>query len=414
MDESLQIGRQEQDALVRSVSLINDVVKQMKQIPELPSEKPTDNHPLTKVEFGNEDGIYTYMKDYDYPYRGYPYYEFVDRIDAVKKISRGIQSGFYHGLKKSWLRWLLIPFIPTLGRSVFWSFCYSFDRLFDRMKMRPNRFSEPVRELFRAASISWGDESEEIADLRKMLRNIECHILEFDNAYRFRVQDIVPEINKDNLRKNPRQEINRLLDIWIERETVVDVKNSWVLLRLFNNWYLRFDKPLRQMIVRILLEIDPERVKMIDGDKYFAIPRKDYTFGFMINPSETDKKLIAKTRMQRKFDEDREKIQKQSTIEHQFLQSKHQAEQQKVASAPENSAKLIEEQRQLDEKFKLVLQQNQQQFEIANQKVIANNLTDEQKKIYTKQQAELVALDKSYDERLDKLDRQYLTEKLKI
>lgn len=353
--ESIQIGRAEQEALVRSVSMMSDVSKRMKQIPVLPSEIPTDNHPLTRVEFPEEDGVLTYMAGYDYPYRGYPYYEFVDKIDIIKKISRGIQSGFYHGLKQSKLKWLLIALIPTLGRSVFWAFCYSFDRLVARTPMRVNRFSESVRELHRAASISWGDETQELSDLRKMLRNIECMILEFDNAYRFRFQDLVVEIDKDALRKNPRKEINRLMDIWISRESVEDVKNSWVLLKLFNNWYLRFDRGLRQMIVRVLLELDPEKCKLSVEDKYFATPRVDYIFGFMLYPTADDTKLIKKVRLQKAVEKETAEIQKRSTFEHNLLKQVHLRE-----NAPES--KIKDEIEQLDNKFQQELDQVERNY----------------------------------------------------
>jgi len=112
-EKSLQLGREQQEALVQSVSMMNEVAKRIKQIPELPSEKPIDNHPLLRVEMPDEGEVFTYMEGYDYPYRGYPYYEFVDKIDLIKKLSRNAQSGFYHGLKNLKWKWLLIPLIPV-------------------------------------------------------------------------------------------------------------------------------------------------------------------------------------------------------------------------------------------------------------------------------------------------------------
>lgn len=317
--DSLQIGRTEQDKLIQSVALMNEVAKRLKQVAELPSEKPTDNHPLEKVEFPEESGVFTYMKGYDYPYRGYPYYEFVDKIDLVKKLSRNLQSGFYHGLKNNWFKWLLIPLIPTLGKQLFWAFTYTFHRLIDRFQMRTNRYSQAVSEIYRAASVSWSDETPKATELRKMLRDIECMILEFDNAYRFRVQDILPELNKEELVISPIHEINRILDIWIERENGEDIKNSWRLLKLFTSYYLRFDRSLLRTITRVLLEIDPAKVQMTVEDKYFAIPRTDYKFAFMVNPNKDDQKLMAVVKLQKSYDDTKIGIQKQSTIEHDLL-----------------------------------------------------------------------------------------------
>lgn len=318
-EASLQVGRAEQDKLIQSVSMINEVAKRLKQIPELPSEKATDNHPLVKVEFPDEGEVFTYMQGYDYPYRGYPYYEFVDRIDVVKKLIRNLQSGFYHGFKNRWYRWLLIPLVPFVGRQVFWAFVYTFKRVVDRTPMRINRFSQFVQEVHRAFSISWSDETPQITELRKWLRDIECMILEFDNAYRFRGQDLAVEINKHALEHDPIKELLRLIDIWISREKVVDVKNSWELLKLFVQYYLRFDQPLLKLFTRTLLELDLEKCALTDNDKYFAHPRKDYTFGFQITPTEADQKLIAKSDLQRAFDDKVNQIRKDSTVEHELL-----------------------------------------------------------------------------------------------
>lgn len=348
-EESLQVGRAEQEKLVQSVSTMNEVAKRIKQIRELPSEVPTDNHPLTKVEFPDEGEVLTYMQGYDYPYRGYPYYEFVDRIDVIKKLIRNLQSGFYHGLKDRWYRWLLVPLVPFLGRSVFWAFTYTFKRVIDRTPMRPNRYSQFVQEVYRAFSVSWSDESPQITELRHWLRDIECMILEFDNAYRFRGQDLAVEINKENLRKNPIEELCRLIDIWIEREKVIDVKNSWLLLKLFVRYYLRFDKPLQKIFTRTLLELDLSKCAMTDNDKYFAVPRKDYNFGFQINPTEADQKLISKALLQRSHDDNLIAIRAESTIEHDMLKRTYDV---KINQLPPTTEQNLEEQnKQIQESF---------------------------------------------------------------
>lgn len=353
-EKSLQVGRTEQDQLVQSVTMMNEVAKRLKQVAELPSEKPTDNHPLTKVEFPDEAEVFTFMQGYDYPYRGYPYYEFVDKIDLIKKLSRNLQSGFYHGLKNTWLRWLLIPLIPTLGKQIFWACTYTFHRLIDRFQMRTNRYSQFVGELHRAASLGWSDESPKTIELRKMLRDIECMILEFDNAYRFRVQDILPELDKVALQDNPILEINRVLDIWISREKTQEIKDSWRLLKLFTSYYLRFDKKLLKIITRVLLELDIAKCAMTNEDKYFAVPRKDYHFGFQINPSADDQKLIAKALLQRGFDSELDSIRKLSTIEHDIL-SKSQGTEDEV--------------KKLDKQFENQLLQAEKEYLIKKAKI---------------------------------------------
>lgn len=399
-NDVIEFGRQEQQDLIKTVSMINDVAKRLKRVPELPSEKVTDSHGLTKVEFPDEEGVYTSMQGYDYPYRGYPFYEFVDKIDVIKKLSRSLQSGFYHGLKGTWTRYLLIPFIPTLGRSLFWAYTFDFHRLIDRFNMRVNRYSEFVRELYRAFSVVWADETDQITELRKMLRDIECMILEFDNAYRFRAQDLLPELDKAALKQDAVKEINRLLDIWIERENTVEIKDSWRLLKLVVNHYLRRDKQLLNLFVRVLLELEIDKCKLSVEDKYFCIPRKDYKFAFMQSPTEEDQKLIDSVKARQEKDDLIAGVKKQSTLEHEKLAELHKKQQAKNPTTPETAQKIKEEMALLDYKIQSVQAQNQQEFEKAKKKVITDNLTEEQKTMLDKQQQEVQELDDKFDKQL--------------
>ncbi len=284
MDETQpQVQSTEQSAYIENLQRMQMIVREMKEIPELPSEIPTDVHALTKVEFPEEGGVLTYMEGYDLPYRGFPFFEFVDKIDLIKKLSRQIQSGFYHALKDSPLKYLLIPLIPYLGTRLFWAFTYTFHRLIERFRLKTIRYCQFVRELHRACSIEYIGEDERIKEIRFMLRDIECMILEFDNAYRFRMQDILEEMDKEALKKDPIKEICRFLDIMIDREVKVEVKDTWRLLQMFTKYYLRFDKKFLDMIVRVLLELDIEKCKLSEEDKYYCKPRTDYVFGFQKN-----------------------------------------------------------------------------------------------------------------------------------
>jgi hypothetical protein len=270
-------------AYSNNLEQMNQIVGALKEIPKLPSEIPAegDNHALKYVEFPVEGGVLTHMDGYDHPYRGFPFFEFVDKIDLIKKISRQVQSGFFHAFMGSRLRMLLlIPLIPS-ARNIFYAYTYSFHRLIDRFKLLPNRYSKAVRELHRAFSVE-REETEQIRNLRLMLRDIECMILEFDNAYRFRVQDLLTDLNKDALRSNPIKEISRLLDVWVSREITVEIKDSWRLLKMFTKWYLRFDRKLLNLVVSVLLEINTEETKLMVEDSYFAKQRKDYSFPIRI------------------------------------------------------------------------------------------------------------------------------------
>lgn len=399
-DESLQIGRAGQEALIRQVPIMRDVAKKIKQVEELPSEIPTDEHSLIKVDFPTTGGILTYMEGYDYPYKGYPYYEFVEKIDLIKKLTRAMQSGFYHALKQNKFKRLLIPLIPSLGRSIFWACTFTFYRLIDRFKMRVDKHCTFVNELYRAFSVVHTYESEQVQQLRKMLRDIECMILEMDNAYRFRAQDLLPELNKEALRKKPIKELERILDIWIEREINVEVQDSWRLLKMVIKYYLRYDPELLNIFVQVLLELDIEKCKLSVEDKYYCIPRKDYHFGFAQNPTPEDAELIKNVQDRTKKEEERTKIKKQSTVEHDALRAKQKKEQAKIAFEPVIIDTIEREQALLDQKFALIQSENEKRYKAEKDKAAEKYFTPEQKEMFERHALELEALDKKFEELL--------------
>ena len=254
------------------------------------SEEKGDNHPLEKVEFPFE-GVYTQMGGQKFPYKGFPFFEFVERIDVVKKIGRSCLSGFWHSFKNT-NKFCLVFLIPVLFFSshVLYAFTFTLFRFLERYRLKKERYCTTVREIHRAFTEAHIEkENEKMKEFRLMVRLVVCMILEFDNAYRYRIQDILPELNKENLTRNPIKELNRLMDIMVVRENTQSIKDSWFLIKKFVYWYLRFDRKLLKMIKNILLEINLKQVALDEMDKSYCIMRKDYTFPFMSKVEEPNK-----------------------------------------------------------------------------------------------------------------------------
>lgn len=269
------------EAFIQNTRLMNSIVHEMKLVPELPSEKATDINPLQKVELPEAGGVYTYMEGHPYPYKGFPFFEFVDKIDQIKKIQRGVLSSLYHSFtKRNKLQIAFLLFVPWLFGDFVKAFVYTFYRMVDRFKLKPLRYCTAMRELYRAFSVEFHDESASEKEMRFMVRDVLCMFLEFDNAYRFRFQDIIVELNKDNL--NPSKEIVRLLELMMSREKTQEIKDTWRLVRYFLPWYLFFNKSLKKNIVAILKDLDLEKVALSDEDKHYCAERKDYNFGFKL------------------------------------------------------------------------------------------------------------------------------------
>lgn len=275
----------ETEAFIENNRLMQAVVQEMKIIPQLPSEQPKDINPLQRVEFPEEGGVLTYMGGYNHPYKGFPFFEFVDKVDVIKKIQRGVLSSLYHSLKEKRWKLLGLIFVPWLFGVLVRAFVYTFYRMVDRFKIKPIRYCTALRELHRVFTIEWHGEPEKEKEMRTMVRDVMCMFLEFDNAYRFRFQDIIVELNKENLKNDPGKEVVRLLQLMSSREKTQEIKDTWKLVTFFFPLYLKFNKSLKKSIIGILGDLDLKKLELSVEDKTFCEKRVDYQFKFMENVS---------------------------------------------------------------------------------------------------------------------------------
>ncbi len=279
---------QAHQAYMQNSASMYEIVRQMKEIPELPSEVPQtrpdgqkDLNPLEKVEFPEAGGVLTYMGGHEHPYKGFPFFEFVDKIDTIKKIQRATLSSFYHSMKKrSKFQIAFLIFVPWMFGDLVKAFIYTFYRLVERFRIKSIRYSDAIRELHRASSNEYPGEKPENKEMRQMLRDIVCMVLEFDNAYRFRFQDIIVELDKSALAKNPSKEIVRLLNLMSTREVTQEIKDTWKLVKYFLPVYLFLNKSFKQNIVDVLSDLDLQKVALTVEDEHYCKERKDYQFGF--------------------------------------------------------------------------------------------------------------------------------------
>jgi hypothetical protein len=222
------------------------------------------------------------MEGFDQPYRGFPYVDFVQLMDNLKKTGKNMMSGLYHStLKRNKL--IFLTLIPAFWvfRDACWTAIYSVWRQLERYKIKPLRYSQPIRELHRVFSGEREKESPEDKEYRFMVRDVFCMFTEFDNAYRFRLQDLMDDFNVIDFRKNPFKELKRIIAIAKERENYQDGKDRWILLETVFLNYLKFDKRLKKIIFDAFSQINTEEMTLKKEDMPYCKGRKDYTFKFM-------------------------------------------------------------------------------------------------------------------------------------
>lgn len=267
----------------RAMAQIIQAMREHAVLPESEQIKEKEINPLVKVDFPDEGGILSYLEGYEIPFLGFPFHEFVEVIDTMKKVGKGLLSGFYHFVwKNGKIKFIALPVSFWLIKRLLRILVYAFYRQVTRekFKIKPTRYCKAIRELHRAFSVDVDRERLKRKELRYMIRDLFCMVLEFDNAYRFRFQDLAVEIDKKALKKNYIKELQRIISIAEIRENTQEIKDMWILVKMLVRM-LQFDKNLKSIVVDMLHAINLEKIALNENDIQFCKPRTDYTFAFM-------------------------------------------------------------------------------------------------------------------------------------
>ena len=141
-----------------------------------------------------------------------------------------------------------------------------------------NKYCPAVREIDRALTLVIDEFfSGKLRELfHFVIRNVGCMILEEDAAYKWRAQEFFSLIDKKKLKENPMQELKRAFTIYAHREKAMPEKIRGIKKGFIA---LRFNRFLKDFIVRFILELDLEKVKLDEADWYFCLLKNSYDFG---------------------------------------------------------------------------------------------------------------------------------------
>jgi hypothetical protein len=132
---------------------------------------------------------------------------------------------------------------------------FVYNALYDYCYDNPDRYSQPVREIYRVM--------EDFPKEREMVA-----FFLGDHAYLWRLQDIFSELNKNEFAKNPGREISRLLIIMMNREISLGMKGKWEwFIKLIPTGFLLLKIFKRKLYNKILKAVDSLDIKEIEATK---------------------------------------------------------------------------------------------------------------------------------------------------
>ena len=154
--------------------------------------------PIKRVELPKEGGIKTWIWGYDVPFWGYRNREQSKVVEIVKRNLRLMVDMFFHSIKKNPLK---IVFFKKRVKKFIDRWLLFAAWAFRSYKYKPRLYSRPVRELYRVFNILIKRENNvKMKDRWRRARDVVCMILEVDQAYRYRAQDILSELNTEELK----------------------------------------------------------------------------------------------------------------------------------------------------------------------------------------------------------------------
>lgn len=214
-----------------------------------PAPGTGESKKVEDLQIASDGSVRTYIENAPYPIRFFTPHESVYLTDMYKKIvSIPLKNskilgivGFYLN-RKSTLEWMR----------------YFLDN--STILLKEEHWSQPVKEIRRV--LKGYDET---------IIDVVSIILENDMAYRYRLQDIVGEINKSNA---PIKEFRRLLDIIISREKD-GCGRMWK--RVSKYWWVFL--PFKKKIKEFLQNINIDEVKLSVEDSYWVKLNKSYNWG---------------------------------------------------------------------------------------------------------------------------------------
>ena len=230
-----------------------------------------------------ELGRFTYVSGYAFPFKGYPDVNVQKQVNILKRV---VISSLELVASRPLVYFLPLfyPFKKKIAKSLITWYAKMARAAFQNMSLvkgdqvlvggndylDPKKFCAVVRELHRVGMM-WVKDKDD--DENQVFLSF-CMAMEGDNAYRYPFQDILPEINIENLKKNTVKELDRVFVIFIRRDFTR--QKLQVIRKLLPVLY--FWKDLREFIVKFISELDMEKIKLDEGDWYWCGERWDYNF----------------------------------------------------------------------------------------------------------------------------------------
>lgn len=233
------------------------------------------------VEYPDDQAILAYYVGMKYPVKGLPYEEACNAVNIVKRMAMVYTAFANKDMLLPALGFALLPYkrkLRQLSRML-----ETFVRLAEwpltPYYLKEQYYCKTAKELLylvRTFLTKLGIDEQ----LANRVGQVVAMFMEYDNAYRYRVQDILSETTKERLLKHPITELKRLIAIFNEREqstelaTVGGKFNAVFRMLSFAFYHPKF----KAAFTDALQASQFSNLQFDEADRHHCLNRNDYQF----------------------------------------------------------------------------------------------------------------------------------------
>ena len=214
------------------------------------------------IEIPKTGGIFITYPDRPQKFAGFPHSDTVDALDSIKTFASEMILSVMRLATRNKLKTIIaILFFRKQIFIVADSMARAAFRHIRYHRLYAHRYCRAVREIGIGLSN---------LGVKEIYVDLAAVFLEFDSAYRFRVQDVLGEFNRASFKKNPFGELSRIAGIAYAREGPKKLKKYWKII----GWvikFVRFHPRWRKKIILFFDGLNIDEVRMTEDDRWFAI-----------------------------------------------------------------------------------------------------------------------------------------------
>lgn len=228
------------------------------------NEKQTESV-IEKITY--EGGVKLYIKGIPFPQKSCPTPESIIAINTVKRVL----ISFFN-----------VRCMPTSKHKLIKAFNrITLDVMYQHILKEKymTAFARELKIFIYNFLIAWNINKEEARQTSQIL----SHVFEFDNAYRYRMQDLLNETSKEKI--TSRKEVIKLARIAYERDDVQSIEQGgdrrvgkqFVKIAKYGS-FLLYIPGVKRALKTALNQCEWQNFLMDDSDLYWSNLRKDYNF----------------------------------------------------------------------------------------------------------------------------------------